>query len=74
MRYFFSGKKQELVEESKKSFCTRTFRKRRCFRIFDNKLNEESSYCEMIWSMEACEDYKVIEKFYKICSYLESIS
>ena len=43
MRYFLSRKEQESVEESKKSFCTRGLRKKKCFRIFDNKLTEEGS-------------------------------
>ena len=46
MKYFLSRKKQESVEESKKS-CQRRgsalkdSEKRRCFRIFDNKLTEK---------------------------------
>ena len=55
------------------SFCQRRVsaqedpEKRRCFRIFDHKLTEEGK-CETEWSMEACEGYKVIEKFDKVCS------
>ena len=40
---------------------------KRCFRVFDHKLTEEGK-CETEWSMEACEGYKVIEKFDKVCS------
>ena len=53
------------------SFCQRRVsgqedpEKRRCFRIFDLKLTEEGK-CETEWSMEACEGYKVIEKFDKV--------
>ena len=55
------------------SFCQRRVsaqedpEKRRCFRIFDHKLTEEGK-CEAEWSVEACQDYKVIEKFDKVCS------
>ena len=45
MRYFLSRKKQESVEESKKT-CQRRGSalkdsEKRCFRIFDNKLTEK---------------------------------
>ena len=43
MRYFLSRKKQESVEESKKrrGSSLKDSEKRRCFRIFDNKLTEK---------------------------------
>ena len=68
MRHFLSRVEQESVV-----FCQRRVsaledpEKRRCFRIFDHKLTEEGK-CETEWSMEACEGYKVIEKFDKVCS------
>ena len=54
------------------SFCQRRVspqehpKKRRCFWIFDHKLEEGK--CETEWSVEACEGYKVTEKFDKVCS------
>ena len=39
--------------------------------IFDHKLTDtryEGRYCETVYSMEACEGYKVIEKFDKVHS------
>ena len=55
------------------SFCQRRVsaqedpEKRRCFRTFDHKFTEEGKW-ETELSMKACEGYKVIEKFDKVCS------
>ena len=35
--------------------------------MFDHKLTKEGK-CEVEWSIDACEGYKVIEKFDKVCS------
>ena len=68
MRYFLSRKEQESVEESKKSFCTRRFKKKKMFSDIWQQTHWEGSSRQIIWSMEACEDYKMIEKFDKVCS------
>ena len=42
--------------------------KRKCFCRLHNKL-PKAGQRDVVWnSMEACEDYKVIEKFDKVCS------
>ena len=37
--------------------------------IFDHKLTDTDwgRQCETVWSMDACEGYKVIEMFDKVC-------
>ena len=67
IRYFLSRKELETVVFVKEEFLLEKIQKKRCFRIFDHKLTEEGK-CETEWSMKACEGYKVIEKFDKVCS------
>ena len=36
--------------------------------IFDHKLTDTEEESEAVWSVEACEGYKVTEKLDKVCS------
>ena len=71
IRYFLSRKEQEPTVFVKEGFLHWKIQKKEDVfgHLTTKSLRKVLRYCEIVWSTQACEDYKLIEKFDKICSY-----